>query len=199
MEVLAPLTRESWRGYQRSVFPEESWAYEDGVFRTVAEAERVDLVSRQQYRDFVFELEWRVASGGNSGVLYRVSETMPQASESGPEMQLLDDANHPDGRTPETSAGALYGLIAPRQTVLQPVAYFNTARVVVHDNHVQHWLNGVLVVGYDLHGATLAALIARSKLRDLPGFARVECGHIVLQHHGDAVWFRHPRIRPLPD
>jgi hypothetical protein len=199
MEVFEPLTRESWRGYQRSGFPEGSWAYEDGVFRTVAEAERVDLVSRQQYRDFVFELEWRVASGGNSGVLYRVSEAMSEASESGPEMQLLDDANHLDGRTPETSAGALYGLIAPRQTVLQPVARFNTARVVVRDNHVEHWLNGMLVVAYELHGATLAALVAGSKFRDLPGFARMERGHIALQHHGDAVWFRHLRIRPLPD
>jgi hypothetical protein len=114
-------------------------------------------------------------------------------------MQLLDDARHPDGQIPETSAGALYGLIAPRQKVLRPIGSFNTARIVVRDSYVEHWLNDVLVVAYDLHSAAFAALVAHSKFKNLPGFAREARGHIALQHHGDSVWFRHLHIRPLPD
>ena len=105
----------------------------------------------------------------------------------------------PDGQIPETSAGALYGLIAPLQKVLRPIGRFNTARIVVRDSYVEHWLNDVLVVAYDLHSAAFAALVAHSKFKDRPGFAREERGHIALQHHGDVVWFRHLRLRPLPD
>jgi Domain of Unknown Function (DUF1080) len=139
-----------------------------------------------------------VAHGGNSGILYRVTEALPHAWQSGLEMQLLDDAHHPDGQTPETSAGALYGLIAPRRTVLQPIGSFNTARVVVRASHVEQWLNGVLVVAYTLHSAALAALVAHSTFQTLPGFGAAARGHIALQHHGDPVWFRHLCLRPLP-
>jgi hypothetical protein len=199
MRTLDTLTPETWRGYQRDTFPDGSWMSEGGMLRTVAEAEPIDLITRQQYRHFELTLEWRVARGGNSGVLYRVVEALPHAWQSGLEMQLLDDARHPDGQTPETSAGALYGLIAPRGTVLQPIGDFNTARVVVRASHVEHWLNEVLVVAYTLHSAALAALVARSKFQGLPGFGHAARGHIALQHHGDPVWFRHLCLGPLPD
>jgi hypothetical protein len=199
MRALDTLTPETWRGYQRDTFPDGSWMNEDGMLRTVAEAEPIDLITRQQYRHFELTLEWRVARGGNSGVLYRVVEALPHAWQSGLEMQLLDDAGHSDGQTPETSAGALYGLIAPRGTVLQPIGGFNTARVVVRASHVEHWLNEVLVVAYTLHSAALAALVAHSKFQGLLGFGHAARGHIALQHHGDPVWFRHLCLRPLPD
>ena len=186
MRALELLTPETWRGYQRATFPEGSWVREGDMLRTVAEAEPIDLITRQQYRHFELTLEWRVARGGNSGVLYRVTEALPHAWQSGLEMQLLDDAHHPDGQTPETSAGALYGLIAQRRTVLQPIGSFNTARVVVCASHVEQWLNGVLVVAYTLPSAALAALVAHSKFQALPGFGQAARGHIALQHHGDS-------------
>ena len=100
-----------WRGYQCDTFPEGRWVSEGDLLRTVLEATRIDFITRRQYRHFALELEWRIASGGNSGVIYRVSEALPHAWQSGLEMQLLDDAHHPDGQLPETSAGALYGLV----------------------------------------------------------------------------------------
>jgi hypothetical protein len=170
MRALDILTPALWRGYQRATFPAGSWVHEEGLLRTVAEAEPIDLITRQQYRHFALTLEWRVARGGNSGILYRVTEALLHAWQSGLEMQLLDDVHHPDGQTPETSAGALYGLIAPRRTVLRPLGSFNTARVVVRASHVEQWLNGVLVVAYTSPSAALAALVARSKFQALPSF-----------------------------
>jgi hypothetical protein len=199
MRAIETLTIEAWRGYQRDTFPAGSWVCVDGTLRTVAEAERIDLVTRQPYRNFVLDLEWRVVRGGNSGILYRVSEVMPHAWQSGPEMQLLDDARHPDGRNPETTAGALYGVIAPWRQAVRPPGYFNTARLVVCDSQVEHWLNDALVLAYDFNSATFAAAVTHSKFKDLPGFAREMRGHIALQHHGDVVWFRHLRIQHLPD
>jgi hypothetical protein len=118
MHARDTLTPEAWRGYRRATFPAGSWVCEAGMLRTVAEAEPIDLITRQQYRHFELTLEWRVARGGKSGALYRVTEALPHAWQRGLEMQLLDDAHHPDGQMPETAAGALYGLIAPRRTVL---------------------------------------------------------------------------------
>ena len=199
MGALDTLTPEAWRGYQRDTFPADSWVCEEGMLRTVAEADPIALITRQPYRHFELTLEWRVARGGNSGILYRVTEALPHAWQSGLEMQLLDDAHHPDGQTAETAAGALYGLIAPRRTVLRPIGSFNTARIVVRASHVEQWLNGVLVVAYTVPSAALAALVAHSKFQALPGFGQASRGHIALQHHGDPVWFRHLALRPLPD
>jgi hypothetical protein len=199
MRALDTPTPALWRGYQCDTFPDGSWVCEDGILRTVAEADPMDLITRQQYRHFELTLEWRVARGGNSGILSRVTEALPRAWQSGLDMQLLDDTHHPDGQTAETSAGALYGLIAPRRTVLQPIGSFNTARVVVRASHVEQWLNGVLVVAYTLQSPALAALVAQSKFQALSGFGQAAYGHIALQHHGDPVRFRHLRLRPLPE
>src|SRR5919204_3035186 len=199
MRALDTLTPEAWRGSQHDTFPAGSWVCEEGMLRAVAEADPVDLITREQYRHFALTLEWRVACGGKSGILYHVTEALPHAWQSGLDMQLLDDAHHPDGQTPETSAGALYGLIAPRRTVLRPIGSFHTARLVVRASHVEQWLNGVLVVAYTLPSAALVALVAQSKFQALPGFGAAARGHIALQHHGDPVWFRHLCLRPLPD
>jgi hypothetical protein len=199
MRVLDTLPPEFWRGYQRATFPAGSWGCEAGMLRTVAEAEPMDLITRQQYRHFELTLEWRAARGGKSGILSRVTEALPHAWQRGLEMQLLDNAHHPDGQTPETAAGALYGLIAPRRTVLQPIGSFNTARLVVRASHVEQWLNGVLVVAYTLQSPALAALVAHSRFQALPGFGQAARGHMALQHHGAPVWFRHLSLRPLPD
>lgn len=187
----------SWRAYGAHAFPHVSWRAEGGVFEAVADAPRVDLVSRGRYADFVLDFEWALPAGGNSGVLYRVRESADHAWQSGPEMQLLDDARHPDGREMTTRCGALYGLLPPQPTTPAPPGRFMPARIVVSGWHVEHWLGGVCVLSCDLSDPGLREHIAHSKFADFPAYAREREGHVVLQHHGDAVRFRALRIERM--
>ena len=187
---------EALRGYGGTAFP-ASWTVEDGALRTVPGAP-VDLVTNDSFGDFELEFSWRVAVGGNSGVIYRVLESDQPAWTSGPEYQLLDDLRHRDGQDPRTSAAALYALIAPGDGKrLEPVGSWNEGRVVVRDGRVEHWLNGTLVVEYEWGSTQIRQLIAESKFRDLPGFMSQREGNVVLQHHGEVAWFRDVRIRRL--
>jgi hypothetical protein len=112
-------------------------------------------------------------------------------------MQVLDDAKHRDGKEPKTSAGALYGLIAPSNKVLKPVGKWNKVRLVVHKGHVEHRLNGKQILDYDLGSDQLKQLIAISKFKVFPRFAQNREGYVALQYHGDEVWYRKIRIRSL--
>ena len=184
------------RGYGQDGFP-SSWAVQDGELRTVP-GPGVDLITRETFADFELEFDWRVSPAGNSGVMYRVIESDRPSWASGPEYQVLDDDGHPDGRDPKTAAAALYGVIAPNgEKWLEPVGSFNRSRIVVEDGHVEHWLNGRLVVEYEWDGADVRSLIAASKFRDTPAFMSAAVGGIVLQHHGEEVWYRGIRIRRL--
>jgi len=184
------------RGYGGGSFP-DSWVVEGGELHAQP-GPGVDLITRETFADFELAFDWRVSPGGNSGVIYRVVEGDEPSWTSGPEYQVLDDAGHPDGGDPLTSAAALYGLIAPNADKrLEPVETFNQARIVVNDGHVEHWLNGRRVVDYVWDGDDVRALIDASKFKDLPGFMAAEAGGVVIQHHGEEVWFRNVRIRRL--
>jgi len=192
---------DAWRGFRRDSFPSKCWSVEGGELKTIKDcdkADRTDIITKETYQDFELELEWRVAPGSNSGIIYLVSEDEDESWKTGPEMQVLDDDKHPDGKNPKTSAGALYGLIAPTNKTLKPVGDYNKVRLVVRNGHVQHWLNGRKVIEYDLGSDMLKELIAQSKFKDYPHFAQNRKGHIALQYHGDEVWYRNIRIRALP-
>ena len=163
----------------------------------IAGAARVDLVSLQRYRDFVFRFEFALPVAGNSGVLCRVEEDVEFSWHSGPEMQLLDDAGHPDGHEPTTRNGALYGLLAPEPATHIEPDVFVEAALIVRDGSVEHWLRGRRVVSYQLDDPALRARIAQSKFAGFPRFAQAAEGHIVLQHHGEAARFRRLSIETL--
>jgi hypothetical protein len=191
---------DAWRGFRRASFPSKCWTVKGGELRTIKDcdkADRVDIITKDTYQNFELELEWRISPGGNSGIIYLVSENEDESWKTGPEMQVLDDDKHPDGRNPKTSAGALYGLIAPTNKMLKPVGDYNKVRLIVRNGYVQHWLNGKKVVEYNLGSEMLKELIAQSKFKDYPHFAQNRKGHIALQYHGDEVWYRNIRIRAL--
>ncbi|MDX1382234.1 MAG: DUF1080 domain-containing protein, partial [Thermoanaerobaculia bacterium] len=155
-------------------------------------------------RDFELSFEWKVAAGAYSGVKFIVSEEMsvshpPPRAALGFELQILDDDLHPDARNgPNRTAGALYDLVEPAAGKrLEPVGSFNRSRIVFVGGRGEHWLNGERVVAFDLASEDFAQRFARSKYVPYEGFADVREGHIVLQDHGDEVWFRDLKVREM--
>jgi hypothetical protein len=150
-----------------------------------------------QYSDFELQLEWKIAKGGNSGIMFWATEDDEYAWKTGPEMQVLDNVAHKDGLDPRTSAGSNYALHAPTQNVAQPAGEYNQARLLAKGTHIEHWLNGVKIVEYEIGSPDWEARVAASKFATMPKYGRNRKGHIVLQDHGDKVWYRNIKIRPL--
>lgn len=189
---------EQWRGFSREALP-DAWRATDGVLHFDPQStDGGDIVTRQQFENFELVLEWRILAGGNSGIFFGVTEDARQTYHTGPEMQILDNAGHVDGRNPLTSAGSNYALHAPSSDVTRPVGEWNHAQIVVDGTHVEHWLNGVKVVEYERWTDEWRQLVAGSKFVEWPRYGLNARGHIALQDHGDPVWFRSVKIRRLP-
>jgi len=185
------------RGYKTSGFPSNNWVIVDGALKTVP-GKSVDLMTVEKYQNFEFEYEWKVAPGGNSGVMINVDETDGASYKTGPEMQVLDDDKHPDGKNPKTAAGGLYALIAPNgEKTLKPVGEWNSAKIVAKNGNVEHWLNGKKVVEYKWGSPEVKALVKQSKFKDWPEFMSLTSGFIAIQHHGEEAWYRNLKVRKL--
>lgn len=188
-------TTTGWRGYMRPDMP-EGWQAVDGALTRVGPGG--DIITVEQFRSFELALEWNVAPGGNSGIFYRAIEGPAAVYYSAPEMQVLDDAAHRDGLSRLTAAGSNYGLHAVPEGIVRPAGEWNAVRLAVNGNHVEHWLNGVKVVEYELGSAEWSGLVAKSKFAQWPEYGQAAEGHIGLQDHGDRVAFRNIKLRVLP-
>ncbi len=189
-------TTSGWRNYRKeTVGP--GWTVVDGVL-TRSGDNAGDIITIGEYRNFDLILDWRVAEGGNSGILYRATEEGDYIWQSAPEMQILDDERHADGKSPLTSAGSNFALYAAPRGAVHPAGQWNTARLLVNGNHVEHWLNGQKLFEYELGSADWNERLAKSKFATMPLYGRASEGHIGLQDHGDKVEFRNIRIRVVP-
>jgi Domain of Unknown Function (DUF1080) len=183
-----------WRDF-KSETPSAGWKAVDGVlFR---EAGGGDLLTTEQFGDFELSLEWKLEKGGNSGIFFRVIDEGDFGWWSGPEVQVLDNAVHNDGKNPLTSAGSNYAVHAPAKDVTKPIGEWNAVRLIVKGAHVEHWLNGVKIVEYELWSSDWEARVKASKFGKIPMYGRAKRGRIGLQDHGDPVWYRNIKIRPL--
>lgn len=187
-----------WHGFNRRDFP-AGWEVQDGCLVHVDGGG--DIVTDEEFENYELTLEWKISPGGNSGIFYNVqeSEKYKYVWETGPEMQVLDNELHPDGRNPLTSAGSNYALHAPPCDSTLPVGRFNRVRIVVAaDGHVEHWLNDLKCADYRLGDPDWTALVNASKFKSMPDYGRFRKGRIALQDHGDKVWYRNIKLRPLP-
>lgn len=185
-----------WRGYKTEV-PPGRWRVQNGALVLGTEGTPGDLVTIEQFGDFDLEFEWKIAPGGNSGVFYFVQEDSAARHvwSTGAEMQVLDDEKHADGKLPSHRAGALYDLIAPSKAAARPPGSWNSARITVRNGRIEHWLNGTMVVSTQWGDQQWNDLVAGSKFKAMPGFAKLTRGHLALQDHGDQVAFRNIRVR----
>jgi len=207
-------TFDGWRGLGYDSVPTAHWMIDDGAIRKIPKGQVPrqadgqpavggDLMTKDTFRDFELAWDWKISRAGNSGVKYNVSEEIsmaaaPNHAALGFEYQVLDDSLHEDNKVPSHRAGALYDLIPPNDTkTLKPVGEWNTSRLVFRGNHGEHWLNGTKVVEFDLGTPRMDSALAQSKYKSIRNFAQRRAGHIVLQDHGDEVFFRNIKIRVL--
>jgi hypothetical protein len=186
-------TTAGWREYGKKAFPKAGWVVEDGCLKLSDGGRGGNLVTEAEYEDFEFEWEWRLPAKANNGVKYFVTEKRHSAP--GHEYQMVDDSTVRDSR----SKTATFYDVLPLQveSPIKPPGEWNKSRILVRGNHVEHWLNGIKVLEYELGSPEVKAALQKSKFKDEPGFGDKIKGRIMLTDHGDEAWFRNLRIREL--
>ena len=187
-------TTNGWRNYQ-------SEGIRDGWQAVGGELQRVgrggDIITLEQFQDFELTLEWKLQESGNSGIFYRATEQPRLIYYGAPEMQILDDNGHRDGQSELTSAGSNYGINPAPRGVVKPLGEWNTARILVQGNRVEHWMNGQKIVEYEFNSEHWKRRVQESKFRQWPEYGQAQRGHIGIQDHGTWVAFRNVKVRVI--
>lgn len=191
-------TTKGWVGLGKSGFPDKGWVVENGTLKHIAKGGGGDIVTSEQFGDFELEWEWRIAPGANGGLKYN----LPDAKKAvGCEYQLIDDAGHPDVKAHDgtRTTASLYDVLKPADDKkLNPVGEWNSSRIVVKGNHVEHWLNGTKTVDFEFGSDALKAAIANSKFKGAAGWGIKTKSPILLQDHGDEISVRSIKIKTPP-
>lgn len=200
-------TTEGWRGAKLTAFPDHGWTIEEGILKVHSSdgkesANGGDIVTTRPYKNFILKVDFKITEGANSGIKYFVDPELNKGEGSaiGCEFQILDDHRHPDaklGVNGNRKLGSLYDLIPAPVNKPFDITAWNTAVVVVQGKHVEHWLNGVKLLEYERGTQMWDAFVDYSKYKDWPNFGNREEGNILLQDHGDEVWFKNIKIKEL--
>ena len=201
-------TTKGWRGAFLDNFPEKGWTVDNGILMVASSGGSEstnggDIITENDYSDFELLVDFKLTEGANSGIKYFVDAAQPRPanpkSAIGLEYQILDDEKHPDakfGRNGNRTLSSLYDLIpAINSKPARPVGEWNTARIISRGNKVEHWLNGIRVLQYERGSAAFETLVADSKYKAINRFGLHQKGRILLQDHGDRVYFRNIKIR----
>lgn len=197
---------DAWKAYNGDEIP-DAWSIEEDALVFTPPAERVEgqnynIVSREEFSNFVLSLEWRISEGGNSGIFWGISEgeQYDQPYVTGPEIQVLDNEKHPDAKAGTThQAGALYDMVEPSADVTVPVGEWNQVEITVDyaNQSGKVVLNGTEIVNFPLGNEAWDSMVANSKFADWEGFGAFHTGKIGLQDHGDVVAYRNIKIKSL--
>lgn len=196
-------TTTGWHTYGKSVAGTD-WKVADGALfldaghRTAGQGG--DLVTDQEFENYHLKLEWKISKNGNSGIIFNVHEDTSQFKatySTGPEMQVLDNDGHADGKIIKHRTGDLYDLIQSRKENVKPVGEWNTAEIIVNNGKLDFIQNGENIVSTTMWDEQWKQLIAGSKFKTWPGFGTYRTGRIALQDHGNEVWYRNIYIKEL--
>ena len=200
-------TSNGWRSPKEDKFPENGWVIKDGTlcvqaFGNGESAAGGDIITIKKYKNFELLVDFKITEHANSGIKYFVDPDLNKGPGSaiGCEFQILDDERHPDaklGVRGNRKLGALYDLIPAENAQFNGIGQWNTARILVVGNHVEHWLNGQKVLEYERNNQMWRALVAYSKFKEWPRFGELPEGHILLQEHGSVVYFKNIKLRVI--
>jgi hypothetical protein len=188
-------TTAEWIASGKEEFPAKGWVVDDGTLHHAKGGGGGDIVTREMFADFELTWDWKIAAGANSGLKYNLPDSKKGI---GFEYQLLDDTGHPDGQIGgrlHQTAGLYDVLEPPAERKLNPPGEWNHSRIVVRGNHAEHWLNGAKTVEFEMGSDALKAAIAKSKFKAVPGFGEKTKSPLLLQDHGDEIWFRSIKVR----
>lgn len=188
-------TSKGWKGFKKDKFPENGWAIKDGILSVNKTGG--DICTTEEYGDFEFKIDWRASKGANSGIIYRATEDHNYPWETGFECQILDDANHQDGKKKQTRAGTLYDIMPCAYDVSRPAGEWNHVHIIVKGTHIEHWLNGFKVVDIDTASDEYKKAHAASKWPGMKDYGTKARGVIDLQEHGDFVEFCNIKVKKL--
>jgi hypothetical protein len=193
-------TTSGWHTYGKTSV-NQRWKIADGALyidSTVQEGG--DLVTDKEYENYDLKLEWKISKNGNSGIIFNVHEDASKYAETyktGPEVQVLDNEGHPDGKILKHRAGDLYDLIKSSSEPAKGPGEWNAVEIINNKGKLQIFVNGTNVVTTTMWDDNWKQLIAGSKFKNMPDFGTFKKGHIALQDHGDAVWYRNIKIKQL--
>ncbi|HVX27793.1 MAG TPA: DUF1080 domain-containing protein [Parafilimonas sp.] len=178
------------------------WTVDSGAihFNPDTKGDDGDLVSNDSFANFDLKVDWKIATGGNSGILFYVQDDKPKYEDTyktGPEMQVLDDAKNDDNKTPSHRAGSLYDMIQATPGAVKPAEQWNSAEIVSNNGKLDFYLNGTHVVDTHIFDDNWKKMIANSKFKQWPAFGTFQDGHIALQDHGFNVWYKNVMIKKL--
>lgn len=205
-ESLSGNFKAKWHSYGKDSLG-KAWKVEDSVLHLDASVkddwqtkDGGDIVTNNEYENFDLKLEWKISKGGNSGIMFYVKEDSSKYKyswETGPEIQVTDNENHPDGKNPLTSAGALYDLVPASTKNVKPAGEWNAAEIIANKGKLDLYMNGELVSSTTLWDDHWKKMIASTKFKDMKDFGTFKKGKISLQDHGADVWFRNIKIKSL--
>ena len=193
-----------WHNYMTDSISDE-WQIEDGAMVFTPHPDRNhgmnNIITDKQYTNFILSVEWKISKEGNSGIFWGVfeNEKYPVPYQTAPEIQVLDNIDHPDGAKRTHQAGAVFGITGPEKDFAKKAGEWNLFIIKIdHKSNNGHVvLNGTEIINFPLHGESWDKMIANTKFKDWEGFGKYQTGHIGLQDHGNKVWFRNIKIQEL--
>jgi len=170
------------------------WVVEEGVL-FLKNPGSGDIFTKDHYENYILEFDWSNGEKCNSGVKYKMFKS---GGWLGLEYQIQDDAGVPDGKTPKWTTAGVFDVLAPSsEAKVKPLGEINKGKIVVCGDYVEHWLNGVRVLTFEIGSDDWNAKKAASKFKDAEQYGPTKIGPIMLQDHNFPVRFQRVVLHPL--